>query len=339
MNKIISIIIPTYNMDKYLYSCLSSLLIAEYMDVIEVIVVNDGSTDASLPIAEKFRDEHPDSFVLIDKPNGNYGSCVNAGLEVATGKYVKILDADDTFDTANFEYMVYVLGQIDVDLIITRLTKTYPDGSEKQKPIRLPANNILKFTDICHRRDVAGLWMHEVAYRRSMLQNAGYRQTEGISFTDQEWVSVPMMHVHTAYFIDRPVYRYLLGREGQTMDSKVYRKTFAQNIICTCNILTEQAAVGNVEPEVRRMLNAKMLGRIRLIYKNCLVRYRDIDENELLRLDATPREKNNAVYAMSNNTLLSRPLFCLPYIRIWRRNRHSRFLMFVIHAYLYTKRL
>ena len=97
MEKIISIIVPTYNMEKYLKNGLDSLIISERKERVEVIVVNDGSKDRSLEIAAEYVEKYPSVFRLIDKPNGNYGSCINAALKIASGKYIKIMDADDHF--------------------------------------------------------------------------------------------------------------------------------------------------------------------------------------------------------------------------------------------------
>ena len=102
MDKILTLIIPTYNMELYLRYCLDSLLVDEGMDALEVLVVNDGSRDCSLEIAREYEHKYPQTFKVIDKENGNYGSCVNRGLKEATGKYVKVLDADDSFDTEHF---------------------------------------------------------------------------------------------------------------------------------------------------------------------------------------------------------------------------------------------
>ena len=118
MNKILSIIIPTYNMEKYLRKCLDSLIVSnENMELLEVLVVNDGSKDTSLQIAQEYDIKYPQTFRVIDKENGNYGSCVNRGLKEAVGKYVKVLDADDYFDTFEFEKAIDFLKQNDYDLV------------------------------------------------------------------------------------------------------------------------------------------------------------------------------------------------------------------------------
>lgn len=101
--KILTLLIPSYNMEKYLINCLTSLIVHEkLMKKLEVLVVNDGSKDKTSEIAHRFEKQYPDTFRVIDKKNGNYGSCINRGLKEANGQFIKILDADDTFETSNF---------------------------------------------------------------------------------------------------------------------------------------------------------------------------------------------------------------------------------------------
>ena len=96
MEKVLSIIIPTYNMENYLHKCLDSLLVEDknLRDALEVLVIIDGSKDRSSEIGHEYEEKYPGVFRVIDKENGNYGSCINRGLKEATGKYVKILDAN-----------------------------------------------------------------------------------------------------------------------------------------------------------------------------------------------------------------------------------------------------
>ena len=120
MEKILTIVIPTYNMQDYLRRCLDSLIVPEeQMQLLEVLVVNDGSKDNSSAIAHEYQDKYPDTFRVIDKENGNYGSCVNRGLKEASGKYIKILDADDWFDKTILARYVEFLKTLNVDLVLT----------------------------------------------------------------------------------------------------------------------------------------------------------------------------------------------------------------------------
>ena len=110
-------------MEKYLNRCVDSLLALDILDDIEIIIVNDGSKDATLSIANQYKVQYPNSVVVIDKPNGHYGSTVNAALKVATGKYFRILDADDWFDTEAFVVFVNKLKDIDVDCVYTNFSE------------------------------------------------------------------------------------------------------------------------------------------------------------------------------------------------------------------------
>ena len=119
MQKLLTIVIPTYNMQDYLHRCLDSLVLEDeqLMSQLEVLVINDGSKDNSSTIAHDYENKYPATFRVIDKENGNYGSCINKGLEIATGKYVKVLDADDSFDTSNFEDYLRFLNSVEVDIL------------------------------------------------------------------------------------------------------------------------------------------------------------------------------------------------------------------------------
>ena len=84
MSKLLSICIPSYNMEQYLHRCVDSMLVDEVLEQLEIIIVNDGSKDSTLAIANDYKQRYPQSVVVIDKPNGHYGSCINASLKIAT---------------------------------------------------------------------------------------------------------------------------------------------------------------------------------------------------------------------------------------------------------------
>ena len=89
--KLLSLAIAAYNMEAFLDQCLKSVTRFDIPDSLEVIVVNDGSKDRTSEIAHAYQKMRPDIIQVIDKENGHYGSCINKGLEVATGKYFRPL--------------------------------------------------------------------------------------------------------------------------------------------------------------------------------------------------------------------------------------------------------
>ena len=216
MEKILSIIIPTYNMEALLPRCLDSLIINEKKDFLEVWVVNDGSKDSSSKIAHEYESKYPEIFNVIDKPNGNYGSCINVALPLCTGKYVKVLDSDDYFDTQNLMKMILVMENVDVDVFFTNF-RTFGIEEKLNCIEKLKKNTKISCDDF--QSDF--ICMHSVAYCTNLLRNIKYVQTEGISYTDTEWVYYPFFAAQSMYYMDIPVYMYYVGREGQTMDPKV----------------------------------------------------------------------------------------------------------------------
>ena len=230
MQKLLTIVIPTYNMQDYLHRCLDSLVLndATLMVQLEVLVVNDGSKDNSSAIAHEYENKYPATFRVIDKENGNYGSCVNRGLKEATGKYIKVLDADDWFDTANFEKYLQFLSTTDVDLVLTDFDNVSEDGTiQKMHRYNIPDGEwrISELGDALY-----DMWMHAVTYKRAIFEGLNYHQTEGISYTDQEWIFLPMSRVHSLCGFPHVVYKYLVGREGQTVDPKIFARNISQEI-------------------------------------------------------------------------------------------------------------
>ena len=86
MQKVISFIIPSYNAEPYLDQCLKSFLHPDCMEQIEVLIVNDGSKDGTKALAERYMEDYPDIFRLIDKENGGHGSAINVGVKKASGR-------------------------------------------------------------------------------------------------------------------------------------------------------------------------------------------------------------------------------------------------------------
>lgn len=230
MEKILTIVIPTYNMQDYLRRCLDSLIVPEeQMKQLEVLVVNDGSKDNSSAIAHEYQDKYPDTFRVIDKENGNYGSCVNKGIVKATGKYFKILDADDWYNTGALEYTLKVLMVIDVDMVITRLRTYY---ELKNKNVDSLSFDGLKTNFIYNKGEgefetidfYRYIGMHKVAYRTTLLKKIGLKLQEGISYTDNEYAYYPFEHINSVIFLNEVLYTYWIGREGQTVTPGVMAK-------------------------------------------------------------------------------------------------------------------
>ena len=107
-------------MEAYLPHCVESILRTPSLANVEVIIVNDGSKDRTLRIASQYADRYADTVRVVDKPNGNYGSTINAALPVVSGEYVKILDADDSFDSSRVaDFLLFLHKMRGVVMVVT----------------------------------------------------------------------------------------------------------------------------------------------------------------------------------------------------------------------------
>ena len=189
--KLLSLVVPTYNMEKYIARCLDTVTDAIVPSTLEVIVVNDGSKDKSLEIIRSYEKKRPDIITVIDKANGHYGSCINAALAIAKGKYFRMLDADDWFDTKALVELLRRLETCDTDLFVTLRTeyRVKKNGSVdiKKFPFNtVEYNKVYQMQEFEIEPHVVGreFNMHSMAYKTEILRKVGLKHIEGICYTD-----------------------------------------------------------------------------------------------------------------------------------------------------------
>lgn len=329
MQKLLTIVIPTYNMQDYLHRCLNSLVLYDgaLMEQLEVLVINDGSKDNSSAIAHEYETKYPNTFRVIDKENGNYGSCINRGLKEATGKYIKVLDADDWFDTANFEKYMQFLSTTDVDMVLSDFDQVNDDGVVLNH-IHYAFGSKVSLPDL--QTDKLFL-MHAVAYRTRNLRDINYHQTEGISYTDQEWIFLPMTTVRKISYFNEVVYKYMIGREGQTMDPAVFYKNFSHEMKGTDTMMQEYEEIApSLDTAHRDYLTWRLRTRIHLVYSAFLLKEgMTLGMDALEVFDTIMHEKYPLSYKLSDGMRISKRipfLFIHSYRRFHSRNTMSLLL-------------
>ena len=139
MSKILSVAVPSYNVEQYMNKCLDSFSDKRLQDGLEVLIVNDGSTDRTKEIAESYVERFPLIFKLINKENGGHGSAVNAGIANATGKYFRIVDGDDWVDTDNLVQLLQLLADTNTDLVVDEKREVHMvTGNTQFYPLYIP---------------------------------------------------------------------------------------------------------------------------------------------------------------------------------------------------------
>ena len=325
MQKVLTIVIPTYNMQDYLHRCLDSLIVndKELLKQIEILVINDGSRDNSSQIAHEYESMYPETFRVIDKENGNYGSCVNRGLNEASGKYIKVLDADDWFDTNEFESFIVHLNVIDADMILTPFSIVNATSNEVSLAYKPNMRSGEKYDVKQLTIDEAGVYMmHAVTYRIELLRSISYHQTEGISYTDTEWIYNPLYAVETLVYLNYNVYQYLIGREGQTMDPKVMLRTINHHETIARSLIDNERqhrSVGFAHATIERQI----LYLLKLIYKTRLVLQdnNNYEDTAMQKFDSYIRMNRLDMYKKTGK-LIIKPCFPVPYVFWWRIFKH-----------------
>ena len=230
MSKALTISVAAYNVSNYLKETLDSLIVNECLDSLEVLIINDGSTDDTASIAADYVNKYPDTFILINKENGGWGSTVNAGIRAATGKYFKLLDGDDCFDTASLTDFIDFLTKCDADLVYTDYVVFDDESHEvtevKKVDMRMPLGEVVPSDRL--NPDFM-LMMHACTFKTELLQRNNVSITEHCFYTDNEYVVKALVNVETVCMKDCTVYRYRVGREGQSVSWEGYKKHYLEH--------------------------------------------------------------------------------------------------------------
>jgi glycosyltransferase involved in cell wall biosynthesis len=318
-------------MESYLRRCLDSVLINDNLNSIEVIIVNDGSTDNSLSIAKSYKEQYPESVVLIDKPNGHYGSCVNAALKIASGKYFRILDADDCFDSDVFIRFVAFLCTGNADMVISNFSRDYVSGGRKIAAKHASETYINQL-----------FFMHGVSYQTRILHEVNYKQLEGICYTDTEYCFYPLAAIRSRAFFDGVLYRYTIGREGQTVNDEVYYKNreHAYSIIKRMtSYLREQKGVEN---ENHALQYTKLIQVVYYYFLSILIHSKNAkDEEKMREIDNSIRELNQDTY---HELEAQKALRILSPIKLWRKKSiyvgtTKRYMIMILLQKIYCRLL
>lgn len=227
MEKVLSVSIAAYNVEKFLSQTLDSLVVSEIMDELEVIVVSDGSTDQTAAIAKEYCDRYPNTFVLIDKANGGYGSTINAAVKVARGKYFRLLDGDDWFDSEGLKSFIIQLKDADEDMIITKFKRVFDsDGHEEERDQTvLLAKESGTFDDV---NSSEWFTMHGTTFRTAIWKENNIQITEHCFYTDQEYDLLPLRWVKTIRRIPVMLYCYRIGRAEQSVSPQGLEKHYME---------------------------------------------------------------------------------------------------------------
>ena len=242
-NPVLTIAIPAYNVEEYLEKCLYSILNHRNASKTEVLVINDGSKDNTLKIAKEYEKKCNGIVKVIDKENGGHGSTINVAIKEAKGKYIRIIDSDDWVDSENLSKLVDIMEKSDTDIILTRGSYEYAEKSDFADIIsydNIQEGKIYNFNDLIYKGygfNTYGPLLTTGNYKTEILRKAKFKISEKKPYVDMEFNAFSLKHINTLQYYNLDIYRYFIGREGQTVSKGYWKKKYKEHIYVIFNII------------------------------------------------------------------------------------------------------
>jgi glycosyltransferase involved in cell wall biosynthesis len=229
MEKLLSIVIPVYKVEKYIEKCISSLLVPDnqQLQLLDIVVINDGTPDNSAIFAKAYEKQYPGIVRVIDQENRGHGGAWNHGTELAVGKYLFYLDSDDWFETSEFSRLIDFLKTCETDMVMLDSQKYYAETDryeDTNRHIELEPEIVydadtFDWLGTGHGYDMT--YAHDCVYRTAMMQAYLPLFCEHVMYDDVSLQGIPIAIAKDFIYTKLNVYRYYIGRPGQSFDPKV----------------------------------------------------------------------------------------------------------------------
>ncbi len=294
--KLITFTVPCYNSAAYMDHCIQTLLTAG--EDAEILLVDDGSTDETGAIADRYAAEYPNVVRAIHQENGGHGAGVNQGMQNATGLYFKVVDSDDWLDTEALAQLMEKLRRFEepVDLILCNYVYEHvEDNSQRVVRYRkvLPTDKVFGWDEVGRFNATQFITMHAAVYRTEVLRKTGIRLPKHTFYVDNLYVYQPLPDVETLYYLDVDLYRYFIGRADQSVTEENLIRRIDQQILVT-KIMVDVHDLQALEARNKR-LALYMYHYISIMLMICTI---------YLMMSGTPesREKSDALWQWLKDT-------------------------------------
>lgn len=216
--------------------CIESLLPGG--DHVEILIVNDGSSDRTGEIAEEYAAKYPAIIKPIHQANGGHGEAVNAGIRHASGLYLKVVDSDDWVDTRAYLKILAALERFaarrqPIDLLISNFVYE-KEGAKYKKVMKyenvFPEDEVFTWEEIGRFRKGQYLMMHSLIYRTALLRECRLMLPKHTFYVDNLFVTTPLPYVKSLFYLNVDFYRYFIGRADQSVNEQVMIRRIDQQL-------------------------------------------------------------------------------------------------------------
>lgn len=323
MEKILTISIAAYNAEKDISNCLNSLISSKEFSKLDIIVVNDGSTDRTAKIANEYAKKYEQSIRLINKENGGHGSTINTSIKYAKGKYYKILDSDDWVNSENLDKLIKFLEKNNVDMVLNPYDEISYESRRKTRGLN-PCEGKISYDKIhgLNEMDKIVLYMHSLTFLTEVIQKMGSIIDEKCFYVDMEYCIFPLLYVKKFVCLNYPVYQYLLGSQTQSMNIDNMIKRRNQHLKVTKRLIYFYGEhYSELDEKVREIIALRIKYAIYnqyLIYLHMSVKD---SKTEIVKFDKWLKEQNRELYSGPKGKIMC-------FIKINRRFNYKLFAPF-----------
>ena len=238
MTKILSFIIPAYNSEKYIEKCLNSFLVKECLAEIEVIIVNDGSLDRTPEIAMDFVKKFPTVFKLYSQENKGHGGAINEGVKHISGRFFKVIDADDWIKEESLKLVLKELQCAQEDVVLL----PYHTVNMKTGERCCYGINSEEARKSCSLREIVENWgtysngatFHGMIYNTEFYRRNKCILSEKVFYEDHEFATIPCCLADSVLVLSKiSLYEYMIGNAEQSvsLENQVKRSGHMEQVI------------------------------------------------------------------------------------------------------------
>jgi glycosyltransferase involved in cell wall biosynthesis len=245
---------------------------------VEIIIINDGSSDLTAIIAEEYAAKYPEFVRVIHQKNSGHGGAINTGIKFSTGTFVKVVDSDDWVEYDSYIKILETLKAFPVDNLPDILISNfvYEKVDKKKKTVMrytnvLPKDKIFSWDDTGHFHKGQYILMHSIIYRRGLLKECSLRLPLHTFYVDNLYAYLPIQYVKNLYYVDVDFYRYHIGRPDQSVQENNMIKYIDHQLFVNRLMITAMS-LNDIEPKRKREYLFNYLEIVTTVSSTLLIR-------------------------------------------------------------------
>ena len=244
--KLLSICIPSYNVERYLSRCITSLVDYDMAGYTEILVIDDGSVDNTAIIGKEFEKRYPGIVYLHSKENGGHGSTINYAMKIAKGKYFRVVDGDDWVDSRKLgELLKNILTKnIDADVISSNYHEIDIDTAEERdvtQEEKVDFYHMYSFEQL--NVENIYLTLASMMVKTDILKKMNVTLQEHAFYVDVEFILYPVPYIKNVMFTPEYIYKYARGNAEQSVALPNMVKRYEHHTKVLKNVLSYEKKV------------------------------------------------------------------------------------------------